>query len=142
MLRGSLFLILALVLCSPIYGKTKGEPLPPLAVSICSILSQAAQYDGKDIRVRGIYLSNNHGAELFGNQCKSRENMVNVRGADTKSHKQFVEAMRKIDSSQPVDMVIRGRFSVAKSGCFGAACDRYEIKETWLLWAQPEQGTP
>lgn len=140
MIRRRPFLILALVLCSPLYGKTKGEPLPPLALSICSVLSQAAQYDGKDIRVRGVYVSNNHGAEFFGNQCKSRENMVNVRGSDTNSHKQFVKAMRKIDASQPADMVVRGRFSVAKTGCFGSTCDRYEIKETWLLWVRPVQG--
>jgi len=142
MIRKSSFLFLALVLCSPTYGKTKGEPLPPLALSICSVLSQAGQYDGKDIRVRGIYRADKHGSEFFGSECESRENKVNMREADTKAHKQFAKAMRNVDASQPLDMVIRGRFSVAKTGCFGAVCDRYEIKETWLLWVHPVQGAP
>ena len=50
--------------------------------------------------------------------------------------------MRKLAAHLRADREIRGRFSVAKDGCFGAACDLYEIEETELLWVQPAPGTP
>ena len=137
MVRRMLLVFLGLAVCAPAYGKTKGQAQAPLALPICSVLSQASQYDGQVIRVRGIYRAGAQGPQFYGPDCESQDHMVNVREADSKAHKQFVKAMRNLDASRPLDMVIRGKFSVAKTGCFGAACNHYEIRETWLSWVRP-----
>ena len=138
-MRSRMIIFFALILSTVAFGRNKPETPAPPALPICSVLSKAAEYDGKEITVRGIYRFEIHGSEFFGRDCNSREKLVNLRlAANYKSDKQAAKVLRNRDTSLPVDMVIRGRFTIAKDGCFGAACDLFEIEEIELLWAQPE----
>jgi len=142
-MRDTMSIFLVMVISTATFGKNRREPTAPPALPICSVLSKATEYDGKEITARGIYVFEIHGSEFFGRDCDSRERLVNFRlAANYKSDKQAAKVLRNRDTSMPVDMVIRGRFSIAKNGCFGAACDLFEIEAIELLWAQPEHRLP
>ena len=108
------------------------------AISICTVLADAAKYDGKEITVRGFYRMVLHGSIITGPGCAKVD--VNLRrAAHWEGDKHAVAAIRSLtkkDQFQPVDIVSRGIFRVAHEGqCFGQNCLRYEIEETKLLCA-------
>lgn len=109
-------------------------------VSICTILSDAAKYDGEEVLVKGQYRMVIHGAILMGHSCSGTD--VNLREAKVyKANKQASSTLRsqtKKDQFRPVDVVFRGIFHVAHNGqCFGQICAAYEIETTELLSADP-----
>jgi hypothetical protein len=112
------------------------QPIP-----LCTVLSDAAKYDGKEITVRGLYRMVIHGSILMGSACP--KDSVNLRGApNAKDDKQASAVLRsfykkKKNRFQPVDEVLRGTFRVAHQGqCFGQDCWPYEIEVTELLCAE------
>jgi hypothetical protein len=117
------------------------------AISLCTVLTDAAKYDGKEITVRGLYRMVLHGSVLMSPSCG--KTYVNMRQAsDYKANKDASAIMRSLtkkDQFQSVDVVIRGAFRVAKRGqCFGQNCLSYEIEDHELLCAQapkPEAST-
>lgn len=115
------------------------------AIPICSVLADAAKYDGAEITVRGLYRMVIHGSILTGSACPKID--VNLRRASNwKGDKHAVAVIRsatKKDQFQPVDVVLGGTFRVAHEGqCFGQNCLRYEIEETELLCAAPVKIAP
>lgn len=141
-MRRSVILFLVAILSTAAYAKDERTPPPaPPALSICSVLAKAAEYDGKEVTVRGIYRFEIHGSELFGQGCRSRENNVSLRSApDSKDSKQVRKAWRMIRPGEPVDVVLRGRFVICRSdNCFGAFLDTYEIEVREYLFVQPVQ---
>ena len=118
-------------------------PSQPSAASICSILSNAPEYDGKEITVSGVYKFEIHGSELFGQACRSRNNRVNLRNSPNyQSSKEIRKAWDKNSQHGLVNVVLRGKFSIAQKGhCFGAACDAYEIEVQEYLFVRPEGGS-
>ncbi len=112
------------------------------AVPLCTVLSDAPKYDGKEITVRGLYRMVIHGSVLMSPACSPT--YVNMRRAlDEKPNKQALAVIRSLtrkDQFHPVDVVLRGNFRVAHEGCFGQNCLLYEIEETELLCAQPENS--
>jgi hypothetical protein len=117
------------------------------AIPLCTVLSDAAKYDGKEITVRGLYRMVLHGSVLTSPECG--KTYVNMRQAsDYKGDRDASAIMRSLtkkDQFQSVDVVIRGTFRVAKQGqCFGQNCLSYEIEDHELLCAQApkaEAGT-
>lgn len=108
------------------------------AIPICTILADAARYDGKEVTVSGIYRMVIHGSILMGSGCPKDD--VNLRRtAQWKGDKRAVATIRSLtkkDQFQSVDVVSRGVFRIAHEGqCFGQNCLRYEIEETNLLCA-------
>jgi hypothetical protein len=113
-------------------------PASAQALPLCTILADAAKYDGKEITVRGLYRMVIHGSVLMGTTCSQIE--VNTRqAAGYKADKQAVAVVRSLTKKnqfQPVDEVLRGTFRVAqKEQCFGQICAPYEIEVTELLCA-------
>jgi len=109
---------------------------------LCTVLADAAKYDGKKITVRGLYRMVIHGSILMRSACPKVN--VNLRGAPNwKGDKRALAVIRSLtkkDQFQPVDIVSRGTFRVAQEGqCFGQNCLRYEIEETELLCAAPHK---
>ena len=114
------------------------------AISICTVLSDAAKYDGKEVTVRGLYRMVLHGSVLTSPACG--RTYVNMRQAsDYKADKHASAMMRSLtqnDRFQSVDVLIRGTFRVAQQGqCFGQSCLSYEIEDHELICAgAPKQG--
>jgi hypothetical protein len=109
------------------------------AVPLCTILSDAASYDGKEVTVRGLYRMVIHGSILTSPACG--KTYVNMRQAsDYKADKHasaLVRSLTKHDQFQSVEVVLRGTFRVAQQGqCFGQNCLLYEIDDHNLLCAQ------
>lgn len=115
----------------------------PDAIPLCSVLSDASKYDGKEITVRGLYRMVIHGSVLMSPSCS--QTYVNMRRVvDEKPNKQALAVIRSLtkkDQFHPVDVVLRGNFRVAHDGCFGQNCLRYEIEETELLCAAPMKSS-
>ena len=117
------------------------------AIPLCTVLSDPAKYDGKDITVRGLYRMVIHGSVLTSPACG--KTYVNLKQAsDYKADKQAaatVRSLTKKDQFQSVDVVLRGTFRVAQQGqCFGQNCLSNEIEDHELLCAEapkPETGT-
>jgi hypothetical protein len=113
--------------------------VPTKAVPLCTVLSDAASYDGKEITVRGLYRMVIHGSILTSPACG--KTYVNTRRAsDYKADKHasaVVRSLTKKDQFQSVEVVLRGTFRVAPQGqCFGQNCLLYEIEDHELLCAE------
>jgi hypothetical protein len=108
---------------------------PPVdAIPFCSVLENAAAYDGKEIAVRGIYYRVIHGSILTGQTCHEKANMMLSR--DWKADKQALKLLNsRARNNQATVIALRGTFRVAKQGCFGQTCSPYEIEERELLSA-------
>jgi hypothetical protein len=110
------------------------------AVPLCTVLSDAAKYDGQEITVRGLYRMVLHGSVLMSPACGKI--YVNVRQAsDYRANKHALGIMRSLtkkDQFQSVDIVFRGTFRVAPRGqCFGQNCLSYQLEDHELLCAEP-----
>jgi hypothetical protein len=108
------------------------------AIPICTLLADAAKYDGTEITLRGVYRMVIHGSILMGPACPKDD--VNLRRAAywKGDHRALatIRSLTKKDQFQSVDVVSRGIFRVAHEGqCFGQNCLPYEIEETELLCA-------
>lgn len=115
------------------------------AVPLCGILSKAAEYDGNQIIVRGIYRHYPHGSVLLSPECPQQKKEVSVRSAPRLiGSKKDLKALRKLTQIQkPVDVVFKGIFKMAQAGhCFGQNCDPYEIEVSELLCVQPQRDLP
>jgi hypothetical protein len=113
-------------------------PASAQALPLCTVLADAAKYDGKEITVRALYRMVVHGSVLMGTTCSQIE--VNTRqAAGYRADKQAVAVVRSLTKKnqfQPVDEVLRGTFRVAqKEQCFGQICAPYEIEVSELLCA-------
>jgi hypothetical protein len=118
---------------------------PAQAVPLCTVLADAAKYDGKEITVRGLYRMVIHGSILTAAGCP--EDSVNMRrAANWKGDKRAVAVIRSLTKKyqfQLVDIVSRGTFRVAHEGqCFGQNCLPYEFEETELLCAASAKADP
>jgi hypothetical protein len=135
-------LFLALCFAPASAGENKCSAYPE-ATPLCSVLSDASKYDGKEITVRGLYRMVIHGSILMSPACS--ETNVNMRRlVDEKPNKQALAVIRSLtkkDQFRPVDVVLRGNFRVAHDGCFGQNCLHYEIEETELLCAAPTKSS-
>jgi hypothetical protein len=136
----TLIVLLLAVFVSPtvLAGDDKCTAFPQ-AVPFCAVVSDAANYDGREITVRGLYRMVVHGSILMGATCPKTK--ANVREApDYKADKNastVVRSLTKKDQFQAVDVVIRGTFRVAHQGqCFGQNCELYELENQELLCAQ------
>jgi hypothetical protein len=107
---------------------------------LCAVIANSSKYDGKVIKVAGLYRFVIHGAILIARACPQVE--VNLReGPEYKANKQASALMRSLtkkDQFQPVDVVLRGVLHVAHEGqCFGEMCAGYQIEITELVAARP-----
>jgi hypothetical protein len=139
-MRLTIAVVLFLVVCfNPLSSTADDEcSASAQAVPLCTVLADTGKYDGKEIIVRGLYRMVIHGSILMGSACPKVN--VSLRGASNwKGDKHALAAIRSLtkkDQFQPVDIVSRGIFRVAREGqCFGQNCLRYEIEETELLCA-------
>lgn len=132
-----------LTMCSLVaLARDNGCPSSAEAVSICTILSSAEKFDGKDVTVKGRYRMVLHGSILTADDCKKIN--VNTRQAsDYKADKRVTAEMRSLTKKnhfQSVDVVLRGTFRVARQGeCFGQNCLQYEIESHELMCARASQ---
>jgi hypothetical protein len=109
------------------------------AVPLCTILSDAANYDGKEITVRGLYRMVIHGSILTSPACgKTYVNMRQASDYQADKHASaVVRSLTKKDRFQSVEVVLRGTFRVSQQGkCFGQDCLLYEIEDHNLLCAE------
>jgi hypothetical protein len=120
------------------FSQAAGNSRPETEVSICQVTSDAQNYDGKQITVRGLYRMVIHGAILMDRSCPKEEtNLREAQGykADRKASA-LIRSLTKKDQFQPVEAVFRGTFRVAHEGqCFGQICAEYEIETTELVTA-------
>src|ERR1035437_4872599 len=110
------------------------------AMSLCTVISNASAYNGKEIVVSGRYRMVIHGTILMDGSCAKTE--VNLReSSGYKANRQAATLLRSLtqkDRFRPVDVVFRGIFRVAREGqCFGQICASFEIETTELLTAHP-----
>ncbi len=140
-MRTNIVIVILLVACADTLALAGDDrcALSAEAVPLCTVLSDAAKYDSKEITVRGLYRMVLHGAVLTSPACvKTKVNMR--RSSDYKADKHASAIMRSLtkkDQFQSVVVVIRGTFRVAQQGqCFGQNCLPYEIEEHELLCAE------
>jgi hypothetical protein len=117
---------------------------PADSVPLCSVLSDAARYDGKDIVVSGIYRMVVHGSILTSSACPNATvNLRQARGYKAnKTALAVIRSLTKHNQFQPVDVVLHGTFSVAHQGqCFGQTCSLYEVENQEFLCAQRPMST-
>ncbi|MGO8817960.1 MAG: hypothetical protein ACLQVG_25225 [Terriglobia bacterium] len=111
-------LAFASFLATGAYGKHEQPPSPPPALPICSILAKAAEFDGKDVTVRMIYYPTPESRLGNGPECP-RESVGIQIAPDFKPNKTVQKAWRKIGAYEPVDVVLRGKFTLCReSNCF------------------------
>jgi len=144
-MKSSVKIVLVLIAASssPLAFSAEGKCYAsPEAVPLCTVVSEAAKYDGKEITVRGRYRMLIHGSILMDGGCP--ESNVNLLGAaNEKADKHALAVLhsfykKKINRFQPVDEVLRGTFRVAHQGeCFGQDCWTFEIEVTELPCAEP-----
>jgi hypothetical protein len=110
------------------------------AIPLCSVLSNATKYDGKDITVKGVYYRVIHGSILTESACEKTK--VNMRlASDWKANKHALSILNsRARNNQGTDIALRGTFRVAQDGCFGQTCTLYEIEEHELLCAEPTKS--
>jgi hypothetical protein len=118
------------------------------AIPLCTVLSNAAEYGGKQVIVEGLYRLVLHGSVLMSPACgKAYVNMRQASDYTVDKHASAImRSLTKKDEFQSVDVVVRGTFRVAKRGqCFGQNCLSYEIEDHQLLCAEapkPEARKP
>jgi hypothetical protein len=117
--------------------------VPTKVVPLCTVLSDPASYDGKEITVKGLYRMVIHGSVLTSPACG--QTYVNMRQAsDYKADKHasaVVRSLTKKDQFQSVEVVLRGTFRVSQQGqCFGQNCLLYEIEDHELLCAESSKS--
>ena len=112
-------------------------PASAQAVPLCTVLTDAAKFDGKEIIVSGLYQMLIHGSVLMGPDCGPGVNMRRILNEKpNKKAEAVIRSLTKKDQFHPVDVVLRGNFRVAHEGqCFGQNCFPYEIEEVELLCA-------
>jgi hypothetical protein len=142
MKRLAIVLIFVLMcLTSPAPAQQAEDTPAAQAMPLCTVIADAAKYDGKEITVHGLYRMVIHGAILMDRACSKTD--VSLRESPGyKADKKAVSVLRSItkkDQFQPVEVVFRGIFRVAHQGqCFGQICAGYEIETTELVSARPE----
>ena len=114
-------------------------PASAQAVPLCTVLADAARFNGKEITVRGLYRMVIHGSVLMSPDCGQN---VNMRGTlhekPNKNAEHVIRSLTKKYQFHPVDVVLRGNFRVAHEGqCFGQNCLSFEIEVVELLCAAP-----
>jgi diphthamide synthase (EF-2-diphthine--ammonia ligase) len=131
-----------ILICPTAIAHAKGaeNSPPPPASDICQVVADAANYDGKEVVVRGFWRAQIHGSILMGTSCPKVD--VNLREtSDYKANKQAEKVARsatKKNRFQPVEVVVRGTFrSAHQLECLGEICARYEVEITELIWASP-----
>ena len=111
------------------------------AIPLCTVLADAAKYDGTEVMVRGLYRMEIHGAILMDRAC-IKTDVILRQSPQYKTNKKALRLLRSIigkDQFQPVEVVFRGIFRIAKEGqCFGEFCAGYEIETTELVSARPD----
>jgi hypothetical protein len=110
------------------------------AMPLCALIANSSRYDGKVIKVAGLYRFVIHGAILMDRSCPQVE--VNLReSSGYKADKKAGSVLRSItkkDQFQPVDVILRGILHVAHEGqCFGEMCAAYQLEITELMTARP-----
>jgi hypothetical protein len=141
-MRNCFILFASLILFGAAYGKDDRRPSPPSASSICSVLANAADYDGKEITVRVISQSNPEGGFSYGPECSHE--YIGLRDApDFKPNKEVQKKWRKKRAYQPVDLVLRGKFNICREDCFvGMYWTPYQIEVREYLSVQPAPVKP
>ncbi len=117
----------------------------PAVIPLCSLASKAAEYNGKEIKVRGFYRHLFHGAILSSPGCPHQK--INVRFVKKLSGaKDDLKTLGALaDGHTATEVVFRARFNMAHEGqCFGQDCDPYEIEaiELSCLGRQRESAGP
>src|SRR5689334_9590878 len=82
----------------------------PDVVPLCSVLAKAADYDGKEIIVRGVYRRIFHGSVLSSPNCRQQKQEVDVRfAARYIISKKDLKTLRKLTGNmKPADVVFKG----------------------------------
>jgi hypothetical protein len=113
------------------------NPIQPL--DVCDLTSHAAEYDGKQVYVRGLWRMTPHGSLLIGSGCREVEvNLTQTPGyTANRTASELVRKLAKKDQFGSVDVVFRAVFRVAKTRqCFGQICAPYQVETEELLSAQ------
>ncbi len=143
-MRKSFELIILIVLNATSSGKCQPPPtFPPIVLPICSVLANAAEYDGKEVTVRGIYRFEIHGSELWGPECESPDKMVSVsRTLGSTDSKKIRKAWRKIGTHERAEVVFRGTFMICRGEraimCTASIVKFYEFQVRECLFVQPQ----
>lgn len=109
------------------------------AIDVCTVTSNSANYDGKEIYVRGLWRMVIHGSILMGKACPKVEvNLTEVAGYKAnKKASALVRSLAKKDQFGSVEVVFRGTFRVAhERQCFGQICAPYQLETAELLSAE------
>jgi hypothetical protein len=106
------------------------------SIPFCTVIANASAYEGKEIRLRGLYNRVIHGSILRGPTCDGKANVRLSR--NWKADKQAMKLLNsRTRNDQATEIVIRGTLRVAQQGqCFGQTCAPYEIEEHMLLSAE------
>ena len=115
----------------------------PAVIPLCSVASKAAEYDGKEIKVRGVYRRLFHGAILSSPDCPHQK----INGRFTKKlsgTKNDLKTLGRLaDEHKAVEVVFRARFKMAREGqSFGQDCDPYEIEASELSCVERQGQSP
>jgi hypothetical protein len=133
-------LALVLALIAPVVSAQGVNTIPPAQeVDICTVTANAANYDGKEIVVRGLWKMVFHGSIFKGKACPAV--LVNLTQVpEYKANKKassLVWSLAKKDQFGLVEVVFRGTFRAAhREQCFGQICTPYQFEAVELLSAQ------
>ena len=111
---------------------------PLQTVDICTVTTNPAVYDGKEILIRGLWRMVIHGSILMGTACPKMEiNMTETAGYKAnKKASSIIKSVTKRDQFGSVEVVLRGTFRVAhREQCFGEICAPYQLEAAELLSA-------
>jgi hypothetical protein len=115
------------------------------AIPICTVLTDAAKYDGKEIIVKAIYTAAIHGSYITGAACSDVG--INLKRTEHwHAEKRALNTIRSLTKKDPfhsVEIVVRGVFRKAYSGtCYGPNCMGYEFTESELFCASDVKPLP
>jgi hypothetical protein len=118
----------------------KDQVAPPIVMTVCQIVSAAAEYDGKEVAAKGVYWRTVHGAVLSAPEC--RDAKVNISfGAKVKGARADMKTLGRLaDAQETADVAFRGVFRMAHQGqCFGQDCYPYQIQVDDVLQVRRHQ---
>lgn len=126
--------------CVAAGSSTVDKPCPVVAqeLDICAVIANAANYDGKEVTVGGVFETGPIETVFIGHVCPN--DFVNVRQSENWRGDPSAVAKTRPGSKKQKYLefgeVIRGTFRVAREGqCFGPNCQLYDIEESELLCA-------
>lgn len=115
-------------------------------MTVCALIAQANEWNGKEVIVSGLLQSQPHGSILLARNCEKRSGKQEINVERSLEHplpSELASAQAKLLKRypfRPIKVTIRGLFEVAGVGeCFGGGCEPFQLSAAEILCITEDQ---